>query len=76
MSTSESLIGLFNDNGIGAPSTPVVRVVKYRDTEGLMGGSLKEFPYADLIRDHLANGRISDAHKLFEFAPRFYSRRI
>jgi len=69
MSASElSFIGLFNDHGIDVPPAPAVRVVKNSDAEGLMGGSLKEFPYADLIRDHLAHGRISDAHKLFELA--------
>jgi hypothetical protein len=69
MSTSDlSFIGLFNDHGMNVPSTPAVRLVEHRAAEGLMGGSLKEFPYADLIRDHLAHGRISDARKLFEFA--------
>jgi hypothetical protein len=35
---------------------------------GLVGGDLQSFPYTDLIRQHLAHGRILDAQKLLEFA--------
>lgn len=35
---------------------------------GLASGGLRTFPYADLIREHLAEGRILAAHKLFDFA--------
>lgn len=35
---------------------------------GLLGDGLKSFPYADLIREHLAHGRILAAQNLLEFA--------
>lgn len=54
-----------------ASATPAVRQSEYRSVEGLGGGGIKEFPYVDLIRDHLAHGRILEARKLFEFARGF-----
>ncbi len=35
---------------------------------GLASGGTTTFPYADLIREHLTQGRILAAHKLFDFA--------
>ncbi|HEX6902762.1 MAG TPA: hypothetical protein VF789_23815 [Thermoanaerobaculia bacterium] len=36
--------------------------------QGSLRGDVKTFPYIDLIREHLAQGRILDAKNLLEFA--------
>ena len=75
------LVGLFNDHfqdlsylpeaqrkTSSTGSTPPQARQGDQQSAGLASGGLRTFPYADLIREHLAQGRILAAHKLFDFA--------
>jgi hypothetical protein len=70
--------GLFNDHcsdlfALSEPQAgvgPILLQASQGEQQpvGLAAGGLRTFPYADLIREHLAQGRILAAHRLFDFA--------
>ena len=75
------LVGIFNDHFQDLSSlseaqretssawpTPPQTSQGDQQSAGLASGGLRTFPYTDLIREHLAQGRILAAHKLFDFA--------
>jgi Family of unknown function (DUF5678) len=79
----QTILGAFNDRrpdfrearlplGMARPSRNLDFPQDYNSEshtpEGLLGDGLRSFPYADLIREHLARGRILAAQKLLEFA--------
>jgi hypothetical protein len=80
MARSDStLLGAFNDVCSEMSESPflapAVRVPALPSLEGLgslqpagLGGGVRTFPYADLIREHLAHGRILAARNLMEFS--------
>jgi hypothetical protein len=79
----QKLLGVFNDRppdframrlptGIETPSwdrdLPQSSNLESHIPAGLAVDGLRSFPYADLIREHLAHGRILAAQNLLEFA--------
>lgn len=76
----DALVGMFNNHcsdlsevKFRVPSRGVAAFSSQGDLEsqqssGLAAGGIKAFPYADLIREHLGQGRILAARNLLEFA--------
>lgn len=50
------------------PEVSMRTELSVRPTEGLLGCGVRAFPYTDLIREHLSQGRITEAKNLLEFA--------
>jgi hypothetical protein len=76
-----NLLGVFNDHSSdlqettlrapsnrGVASLPSQGDLELQQSSGLDTGGIKAFPYADLIREHLGQGRILAARNLLEFA--------
>jgi hypothetical protein len=63
------LVGLFNDHG-SEIEMPPGREIPQESISNVQqsGGPFAFYPYSDLIREHLANGRVLAARNLFEFA--------
>lgn len=73
MNAAHLPVGLFNDHDqpgssfLGSNSSPLIRLPDPPAVKQ-SGGLSVLFPYPDLIREHLAHGRIAAAQTLFEFA--------